>query len=181
MRKEGFKLAEIEIEHLLQLISIYISEWDHRATALWNQVFKYFYATLIVLFLPNMANHFEIDLSEFPKRIFPVAALLLSFAFLLVSLGCAKRAKNIGDTYKKLTELLPEEFRRIPEPDPELDTNQNLVDLLRKELFRVPMSEFNSKLKKTIYERMSFLICWMMFFVLAGMSFIMLFHYKGLI
>lgn len=148
MSKERFKLGKKETEHLLQLINIYLSEWDHRATALWSQVFKYFYATLFVLFLPIMANHFEIDLSEFPKWIFSIAAFILSAIFLYVSWGCAKRAKAIGDTYKKLVEQLPEELHRVSTSEP------------------APMS---------------FVICVLMFVVLAGLSVIMFLHYVGFI
>lgn len=171
MSEEKFKLGEKETEHLLQLISIYLSEWDHRATALWNQVFKYFYATLIVLFLPNLANHLNIDLPDISIKIFPITAFLLSWVFLFVSIGCAKRAKDIGNKYKNLVALLPEKFRKASELDP----NQNLVNLLPKKLRQVPESMLNSKFAKNLYNNMSYLICGVMFIALVLLSAIMIF------
>lgn len=154
---EEFKLGEEKTAHLLQLISIYLSEWDHRATALWNQVFKYFYATLIVLFLPNLAGYLKINPpNNFPNALYPFAALILSIVFLYISIGCAKRAKDAGDKYKNLLKLLPKELRHFPASEP------------------------TPKWKKYFYERMSFVICWLMFIVLAGLSVAMLIFYRGL-
>lgn len=172
---EEFRLGEKKTEHLLQLISIYLSEWDHRSTMLWNQVFKYFYATLIIIFLPNLSSRLGIDLPDFPKELFTIAAILLSCIFLYVSIGCAKRAEAIGNTYQRLVELLPKELHRVSVF--ELDTNQKLWNLLRKELGHASVSELTTKLKKYFTKRMSYVICKLMFFVLVLLSFIMFFYY----
>ena len=78
MKKRGLQLNEMEVGHLLDLMDIYLSEWKHRDEMLWKQVFKYFYATLVVLFLPNIASFLGINLPEFPAVLFPLAALVLS-------------------------------------------------------------------------------------------------------
>ncbi|RAZ94476.1 hypothetical protein DK853_34975, partial [Klebsiella oxytoca] len=84
----------------------------------WKQVFKYFYATLVVLFLPNIASFLGINLPEFPAVLFPLAALVLSLVFLYISIGYSKRLEASGNTYQKLINLLPEELRRVSVSDP---------------------------------------------------------------
>ena len=50
MKKSGFQLNEIKIEHVLELMNIYLSEWIDRNDSMWSLVFRYFYVALIVLF-----------------------------------------------------------------------------------------------------------------------------------
>lgn len=120
MKKRGLQLNEMEVGHLLDLMDIYLSEWKHRDEMLWKQVFKYFYATLVVLFLPNIASFLGINLPEFPAVLFPLAALVLSLVFLYISIGYSKRLEASGNTYQKLINLLPEELRRVSVSDPNI-------------------------------------------------------------
>ena len=64
MKKKGILLSSFETQDLLALMQIYLSEWMHRDELLWKQVFKYFYATLFVLFLPNIAAFVQIELPD---------------------------------------------------------------------------------------------------------------------
>lgn len=146
MRKRGFKLEDFSVDDVLCLLNIYLSEWEHRDELLWKQVFKYFYATVIVLFLPNIASFLQIELPKFPKVIFPLAALILALVFLYVSIGYAKRLEASGKTY------------------------QNLLNLLPQEMQRVPLADSQIKYGKFFARRMSVVICTLMFlglFVLA--------------
>lgn len=152
MKNAAFKLEEINIEHVLELMDIYLSEWKHRDELLWKQVFKYFYATLVVLFLPNMASYIGIVLPGFPKIIFPIAALVLSFVFLYVSIGYAKRLEAIGNTY------------------------QNLMSFFPKELRRVSLSDKSIKYGSFFKKRMSVVICILMFLGLIVLSIIMIIY-----
>ena len=120
MKKRGLQLNEIEVGHLLDLMDIYLSEWKHRDEMLWIQVFKYFYATLVVLFLPNIASFLGINLPEFPVILFPLAALVLSLVFLYISIGYSKGLEACGNTHQKLINLLPEELRRVSVSDPNI-------------------------------------------------------------
>ena len=120
MKKRGLQLNEMEVGHLLDLMDIYLSEWKHRDEMLWKQVFKYFYASLVVLFLPNIASFLGINLPEFPAVLFPLAALVLSLVFLYISIGYSKRLEASGNTYQKLINLLPEELRRVSVSDPNI-------------------------------------------------------------
>lgn len=153
MRRNGFQLNEISINHVIELMNIYLSEWEHRDELLWKQVFKYFYATLVVLFLPNLASFLGIDLPNFPKILFPIVALVLSLVFLYVSIGYSKRLEASGDTYQKLMDLLPEELRRVSVSDP-----------------RIKFGKFFSR-------RMSVIICILMFFGLFCLSILMIAYY----
>lgn len=153
MKKTGFNLQEMKVENVIELMSIYLSEWEHRDELLWKQVFKYFYATLVVLFLPNLASFLGIDLPDFPQILFPSTALILSLVFLYVSIGYAKRLEASGNTYQNLIDLLPDDLRRVPVADPSI------------------------KFGKFFSKRMSIVICILMFFGLLLLSVVMIAYY----
>ncbi len=152
MKKRGLQLNEMEVGHLLDLMDIYLSEWKHRDEMLWKQVFKYFYATLVVLFLPNIASFLGINLPEFPAVLFPLAALVLSLVFLYISIGYSKRLEVSGNTYQKLINLLPEELRRVSVSDP------------------------NIKFGRFFSKRISVVICVLMFLGLLCLSIVMILY-----
>ncbi len=152
MKKRGLQLNEMEVGHLLDLMDIYLSEWKHRDEMLWKQVFKYFYATLVVLFLPNIASFLGINLPEFPAVLFPLAALVLSLVFLYISIGYSKRLEASGNTYQKLINLLPEELRRVSVSDP------------------------NIKFGRFFSKRISVVICVLMFLGLLCLSIVMILY-----
>lgn len=144
-----YELGDFCIDDILCLLNIYLEEWNHRDELLWKQVFKYFYATVIVLFLPNVASFLKIDLPKFPKFVFPLVALALALVFLYISIGYAKRLEASGDTYKNLISLLPEELQRIPLSSPKI------------------------KYGKFFSRRMSVVICILMFLGLVILAFVM--------
>ena len=150
MERRGFQLRDFSVEDLLNLMNIYLSEWAHRSEVLWRQVFYYFYATIIVLFLPNLTSFIGISLPDFPELLFPSVAFFLSFAFLYVSLGLAKRIDASVKTYHKLVDFLPVELRTITIESPE-----------------IRYGKFFSK-------RMSVIICFLLFFCLLSMSIVMI-------
>ena len=113
MPKKRFQMKDLDIENVIELMNLYLSEWEHRNEMLWVQVFKHFYATLTVMFLPNIASFLRIDLPNFPSIVFPIVALLLSILFLYVSVGYAKRLEASSKTYMRLMKLLPKKLRRI--------------------------------------------------------------------
>jgi hypothetical protein len=152
VKKRGLQLNEMEVGHLLDLMDIYLSEWKHRDEMLWKQVFKYFYATLVVLFLPNIASFLGINLPEFPAVLFPLAALVLSLVFLYISIGYSKRLEASGNTYQKLINLLPEELRRVSVSDP------------------------NIKFGRFFSKRISVVICVLMFLGLLCLSIVMILY-----
>ena len=121
MRKNGFLLENIQTEDLINLMNVYLSEWSHRDQLLWAQVLRYFYVTVIAIFLPNIAGFLGIILPEkLPHIIFPIAGLVLSVVFLYVSIGYAKRVEAIGRTYQKLMRYLPNNLQRYSLLDPEI-------------------------------------------------------------
>lgn len=150
MNKRGFSLSDFSSEHVINLMNIYLSEWEHRDELLWKQVFKYFYATLIVLFLPNLASFLQINLPDFHNALFPAIAFLLALVFLYVSIGYAKRLEASGKTYQKLINLLPSELQRVPISDLKFGT--------------------------FFAQRMSIILCGLMFLGLCVLSAVMFFY-----
>lgn len=100
-------------DQLLYLMEIYLSEWTHRDSMLWKQVFTYFLASLVVMILP-FADVWGFSLGDkAPQWIFPVIGILMSIAFLIIGIGYAIRLRAIGATYKNLIQMFPEEYRRL--------------------------------------------------------------------
>lgn len=100
-------------EDLLRLIEFYHTDWMHRDSFLWKQVFKYFFATLIVIIIPftdNWILNFE---GIIPKWIFPSVGIVLSCIFFIVGRGHVARLRASGKKYNDLFEMLPKDFRRI--------------------------------------------------------------------
>ena len=101
-------------EEIIALMDVYLGEWEHRDTLLWKQVFRYFYATLFVTILPNIAKSIGIDLPNLNSKVFPIIGLGLSLIFLYVGLGYAVRLRASSRTYEKMMKLLKNpQYERI--------------------------------------------------------------------
>ena len=109
MHTEEFESKEtksLNNDQLITLMNVYLSEWEHRDGLLWTQVFRYFYATLIVIALPNIAACIGIELPEINTNLFPIIGIVMSIVFLYVGLGYAFRLQASGQTYEKIMKLL---------------------------------------------------------------------------
>lgn len=96
-------------DQLIALMSVYLSEWEHRDELLWVQVFKIFYANVIVIVLPNIAAFIEIELPDINRKLFPIIGMLMAIVFLYISIGSIMRLKAIKLSYMKTMELLGNE------------------------------------------------------------------------
>ena len=112
MRKKVSIFKVKTTSDLLTLMDIYLTEWRHRDSLLWKQVFVYFYAILIVVMFP-FVDILGVSFEEIlPRWIFSAIGIVLSVMFLIVSKGYADRLKSIGDTYNRLIKMLPVQYRR---------------------------------------------------------------------
>jgi len=105
------KLTE---EETLSLMSIYLEEFTFRDHLLWSQTFKFFYATLIVILLPNISGMFSLDIAAIPSLAFRVTGLIMAVAFLYASLGYVKRLEASTKTYGNIISMLPKQYQRVP-------------------------------------------------------------------
>ena len=113
-KEQTLETATLNNDQIIALMSVYLSEWEHRDELLWTQVFRYFYATLIVIILPNAATFIGIDLPEVNLKVFPIIGMLMALVFLYVGLGYAIRLRASSRTYVKLMKLLgSKEYERI--------------------------------------------------------------------
>lgn len=97
----------------ISLLNVYFSEWSHRDQLLWSQAFKFYFATLIVILLPNISNLFQMDLPPISHLAFRIIGMLLSFVFLYISLGYAVRLHAISESYQRILKKLPEGYNQI--------------------------------------------------------------------
>ena len=80
---------------------------------LWSQVYKLFYATLVVSLLPNIPNLIEFDISV-PILAVRILGIVMSLVFLYVSLGYSKCLEAITETYNATIKKLPSGYQRTP-------------------------------------------------------------------
>lgn len=96
-------------EELISLMSIYLSEWEHRDDVLWRQVFKFYYVTLIVMVFPHITGYFNAKLKIKNPAIFYCAGLIMSILFYYVAVATAMRTKASYKAYEKVANLLDNE------------------------------------------------------------------------
>lgn len=93
-------------EELISLISIYLSEWEHRDDVLWRQVFKFYYVTLIVMVFPHITGYFDATFEIKNPTIFYCVGIIMSILFYYVSVATAMRSKASYKAYEKVANLL---------------------------------------------------------------------------
>lgn len=98
-----------DIDQTIALMEIYLSEWEHRDELLWTQIFRFFYANLIVTVLPYIAEFLEIKLPPINSKLFPIIGMIMAVVFLYVGISYAIRLKASSDTYVKLMKKLGDE------------------------------------------------------------------------
>lgn len=105
-----------DVDQILTTMNIYLNEMIHRDKHMWSQNYKFFFASLTFMLLPNLTQKLGF---EIPNKFinshyfFPIIGVCMSFVFLYVSLGHAKRFLACSKTYRKLILQLPENLRRI--------------------------------------------------------------------
>lgn len=142
-----------DFDTTISLLNVYLTEWVHRDQILWSQVFKFYYAILIVILLPNIANYLEITLPYLPVILFRLVGLFLSCIFLYISLGYAIRLQAIGETCQKIINILPEDYQRNSFKD--------------KRFKKIPVG-------KMLYPKLSYLVCFSLFISLILLSIILM-------
>lgn len=99
--------------HLLQLMNIYLSEWEHRDKHFWSQAFAYFMASLSVSSIPFIGTWAQGPLfGSIPLYAFPVTGGILAFVFIIIMRSYYERSKESHDAYMLLIkQISPESFR----------------------------------------------------------------------
>lgn len=100
---------------ILKAMDIYLSEYIHRDTHMWSLNFKFFFASLIVMLLPNLVKYFNIDIPEILSKMdyfFPIFGIVIAFIFLYNSIALTRRFQAVSNTYAELINQLPENLQR---------------------------------------------------------------------
>ena len=127
---KAIKLDEFSAQETVNLMNVYLQEWMHRDDLFWKQVFKFFYAILIVILLPQISNFIKVDISFIKnKAVFPIIGIVFSFLFLYIGLAYAYRLDASGKSYQKVMMLLKnEELMRISINDSRFFPNGKLFN-----------------------------------------------------
>lgn len=182
MRKMGkkrritvrLKKEKIETSELIELMGIYLSEWEHRDTLFWSQIFKFFYAILIFILFPYLLEGLGVSddvLLKVPVRMFPMIGIVLSFIFLYVGLAYSARLVAINKSYINLIALLPQNnIKRLKVTDPRILSKDNCSSSSLHSRRGANQYSQSSQLKIKVLElfkpRVSVMMTWIMFFIL---------------
>lgn len=114
-QQQNNKIVEkLNQDQIIALMDVYLNEWMHRDELLWTQVFKFFYANLVVIVLPNIAEFIGIVLPEINKKAFPIIGIFMAIIFLYVGIGYTMRLRASSRTYVKIMHLLGDKrYERI--------------------------------------------------------------------
>ena len=145
MKKKGLVTKEI-----IDLMNVYLSEWKHRDELFWIQLFKYFYATLVVILIPYVGKNFK-EFPDIPNWAIALLGFLMSLFFLYVLFGYCVRLTAVSTIYKELVYMLPEEYRR-------------------KEVEVIATKKWNKYAGKLLNFELKYLTSFIMFFALNILS-----------
>ena len=95
------------------MLSLHQKEWIQRDSTMWRLIFKYFYATLFVILMSNIASFIQITLPNIQNDVFRVIGIIMSIALLYISIAYAYRLQAVSKTYHALLEMLDEPYKRI--------------------------------------------------------------------
>jgi hypothetical protein len=104
---------ELNNQEIIALLDVYLNEFIHRNHMLWSQVFKFFYASIIVMLLPNLSDFLGITLPSFPILMFRIIGAIMTVAFFYISIGYAKRLEASTKTYNRIIDKLDIGYQRI--------------------------------------------------------------------
>lgn len=107
------KMPAYDEASFLSLMSIYLSEWMHQDTILWNHAFAYFAFTFAVTVFP-VACPWNLDkkvLAVLPLKLFPSVGIVLAFMLLFVMLGYWRRMRKSTTKYRDMIEMLDKSVR----------------------------------------------------------------------
>lgn len=143
------KLLSSDYETTISLLNVYLAEWCHREEFMWLQLFRFYFAILIVSLFPNLYNAIGVEeLPYIPEVLFRIIGIILSFVYIYVALAYVVRFQAIADTYKRIIETFPKEYQR---------------DDMNKTKF----SKFFSK-------RITYLVCFILFITLVSIPILLL-------
>lgn len=161
---EVIKESDFSVADYLELTSQALTEFTHRDNILWSQCFKLYIAVIFLMIIPNIAPYFQVDMQGLPSIFFRFVGIILSFFFLLTTLGYSKRLEAISKTHRKLLGYLPNKL-----------AHYSLVD--DKEILKkVDADLYAVYCKRILKKRLSNTMIWVLFFSLisVGIMFIIL-------
>jgi len=104
--------TKLSNQELIALMDVYLNEFIFRSNQAWSQLFKLYFAIIVVILLPYISGLLNIDFTTFPKTIFHIIGFVLLFPFSYVGLSRLTRVNASADTYNKMIDKLPVEYQR---------------------------------------------------------------------
>lgn len=95
---------------LSTIIGYYLEEWKHRDNIYIKHTYTYFWSILIVSLFPNIEFISNNLVKIINPKVFNVLGLVLSVAFLYITLSLGKRLTKVGEKYDSLLKKLNTDY-----------------------------------------------------------------------
>lgn len=128
MKVDCDKNAEI-----IQVLELYLSDWQHRNQMFWQQNYRFFFAGLIVSLLPyvKFVENTLVDVMD--RHIFHIVGIVVAVIYYIIVNAEAVRLRALSDKYREIMKLLPESYQRI-----KLEDSKRFMDrMFSKEIIRI--------------------------------------------
>jgi len=99
-------------QDLIALMGVYLNEYSFRNNLSWSQLFKFYFAIIIVITLPFIAGYTNVDFSFLPRILFHVVGFIMTLAFLHQGISRFKRLEASTETYNNIIKKLEPEYQR---------------------------------------------------------------------
>lgn len=137
-----------DMENCIALMSLYRDEWKHRDQMFTSYMWRFVTLSLIITFLPNVLeakNTFPEVARAFPLWAFPLFGMVCSLLGFYLGFAENKRITNIDKAYRRIGELLPENYQteKITEWYFKPRTNKLLCSVMYSATFTLAILNFS--------------------------------------
>ena len=105
------KIEQLEASDLIALAAVYLDEWTHRNTILWQHAMQLFFASILTMFVPHIIGFLDKESLPFQNWMFYLLGVIICVASLIILLAAQRRIRIIGDRLRNVYSQLPQECR----------------------------------------------------------------------
>lgn len=99
--------TNLKPSEILSLMDIYCSEWCHRDSSMWKQLYVYYLRVFVIMLLPYISP-MNLDLPDgLPEQFFIIVGMILSVVVAFIAWTYASRMRIVRNAYVTAMKQLP--------------------------------------------------------------------------
>ena len=118
---------------IIQVLELYLSDWQHRNQMFWQQNYRFFFAGLVVSLLPyvKFVENTLVDVMD--RQIFHIVGIVVAVIYFVIVNAETARLHALSVKYKEIMNLLPDTYQRK-----EIKDSKRFMDrMFSKEIIRI--------------------------------------------